>query len=697
MAEGNDLDPQEMEEVRSLIALGREQGTLSYGDIQEALGDAEDLGTDDIEQIYLLIAKAGIRVVDSNTDDADDENGDGDSDAPDFDDVPIDDAVRMYLQDIGRVSLLSSDEEVTLAKLIQRGEGELEFDRMRNCLIFTPHQRLEPDRVYVINLRGGAGGIHDICGQYISSDLSWSFRTAPADKRLRVTDTDPPNGATDVEVDAIIRIATNDAIMSESLDEDAIVLEDAKGQRIPADWHVLNRGPWQIQIVPRQTLKHRRKTRVRLKGGAGGVLGETGRQLNRAVRFEFTSCYRKHAARIVAVSPVDGAENVEPAATVRVQFDHRLVPSSLNTTTVQVCGLTEAGESSDGHPLKGMVHYDDAERAAYFVGDEAFAPDASYVIRVKGGNRGVKGVNGMRLAADWTSSFSTAAHCSPLEVISVTPQNGAVGISPRTSMELHFATRADPASVDPAVLRLKDEKATNALTEANLRLVVSIARRYTGRSSMSFLDLVQEGNMGLMRAVEKFDYRKGYKFSTYATWWIRQAITRAIADQGRIVRIPVHMVETINQLAKTSRQLLQQLGREPTLEEVAAEMDMPLSRVAEIKRIAPEPRSLEAPIGEEENSHLGDFVPDEDADTPVEVASNVVLREQLEKVLYSLNEREREVLKLRFGLEDGYSRTLEEVGHIFEVTRERIRQIEAKALQKLRHPSRNKELRDYLE
>jgi RNA polymerase primary sigma factor len=240
------------------------------------------------------------------------------------------------------------------------------------------------------------------------------------------------------------------------------------------------------------------------------------------------------------------------------------------------------------------------------------------------------------------------------------------------------------------------EMSAEALTRANLRLVVSVAKRYMGRG-INFLDLIQEGNIGLLRAVAKFDHTKGFKFSTYATWWIRQAISRAIADQARTIRIPVHMVETINRLVKTSRQLLQQLGREPTLEEVAAEMDMPLERVSEIKRIAPEPLSLEAPVGEEENSHLGDFVPDEEIHTPVDAASNLVLREQLERVLATLSEREREVLKLRFGLEDGYSRTLEEVGHIFEVTRERIRQIEAKALKKLRHPSRNKRLRDYLD
>ncbi len=276
-----------------------------------------------------------------------------------------------------------------------------------------------------------------------------------------------------------------------------------------------------------------------------------------------------------------------------------------------------------------------------------------------------------------------------------------VGIDDPVRMYLKEIGRVPLLSAEEEVRLAKrmeqgDEEAKKQLAEANLRLVVSIAKRYVGRG-MLFLDLIQEGNLGLIKAVEKFDYGKGFKFSTYATWWIRQAITRAIADQARTIRIPVHMVETINKLIRVSRQLLQELGRDPTPEEIAAAMEIPVERVREIQKVAQEPVSLETPIGEEEDSHLGDFIEDEDAPAPAEAASYILLKEQLESVLDTLTAREKKVLRLRFGLDDGRSRTLEEVGQEFGVTRERIRQIEAKALRKLRHPSRSRKLKDYLD
>lgn len=290
----------------------------------------------------------------------------------------------------------------------------------------------------------------------------------------------------------------------------------------------------------------------------------------------------------------------------------------------------------------------------------------------------------------------------PIEVATTTAAEASkIKVSDPVRMYLKEIGRVDLLTADEEVEIAKriesgDELAKQELAEANLRLVVSIAKRYVGRG-MTFLDLIQEGNMGLMKAVEKFDYTKGFKFSTYATWWIRQAITRAIADQARTIRIPVHMVETINKLVRIQRSLLQDLGREPTPEEIGAEMDLPTEKVREILKIAQEPVSLETPIGEEDDSHLGDFIEDEGAMSPEDYTSSSLLREQLEDVLDTLTDREENVLRLRFGLDDGNIRTLEQVGKVFGVTRERIRQIEAKALRKLRHPSRSKQLKDFLE
>lgn len=309
-----------------------------------------------------------------------------------------------------------------------------------------------------------------------------------------------------------------------------------------------------------------------------------------------------------------------------------------------------------------------------------------------------QGVNILRQEQEEEEEEKTPQHEASTEDLSV-PKG--IGVDDPVRMYLKEIGKIPLLTGDEEVVLAKrmeegDEQAKKELAEANLRLVVSIAKRYVGRG-MNFLDLIQEGNLGLMKAVEKFDYTKGFKFSTYATWWIRQAITRAIADQARTIRIPVHMVETINKLVRVQRQLVQDLGRDPSPEEIAKEMNMDVEKVREIQKIAQEPVSLETPIGEEEDSHLGDFIPDDDVLSPADAATFTLLKEQLDEVLTTLSEREKKVLTLRFGLEDGRARTLEEVGKEFEVTRERIRQIEAKALRKLRHPSRSKKLKDFLE
>ena len=689
MPEGKDAEIHELEEVRALMRKGQRQGVLTYAEIQDGLSENEELETADIDEVYRYLADAGIRVVDDE--EVEEETPAlADEELEELDEVPIDDSVRMYLRDIGRVPLLSGQQEVELARRIQKGEGAVVFDALTNTLQFTPLERLEANTVYKISVRGGEGGLHDISGRYLDKDEVWTFRTGAQDVRLELVASTPAHRSKNVEATPLIILHFSDALNFDTVNANTIEVQDKAGKPVCGK---LSPGAKisDVSFVPEERLRYHTVYQITIKSGSTGVRGDGGGKLEKDVRLTFETVAAKAAPRLLSTSPEAGAGDAPRARSIAATFDQRLLSETVNERSVV---LTDVMDNA----VPATVHYDDEHRQVRLVPERALLADMAYTLTLRsGGRNGIKGITGFNLTEGAQVTFSTGEDIEPPTIVRAEPPGDSKGAPLSGLLVVEFSNQIDPGTVDTNSLVLKDEEAVQALAEANLRLVVSIARKYTGRSSMSFLDLIQEGNMGLMRAVEKFDYRKGYKFSTYATWWIRQAITRAIADQGRIIRIPVHMVETINRLVKTSRQLLQQLGREPTLEEVAAEMDMPLERVSEIKRIAPEPLSLEAPVGEEENSHLGDFVPDEEIHTPVDAASNMVLREQLEKVLSSLSEREREVLKLRFGLEDGYSRTLEEVGHIFEVTRERIRQIEAKALKKLRHPSRNKRLRDYLE